>query len=384
MFRHIFIYNLKSIVRNRAVIFWSLIYPIALATLFHFAFANLTRSDTFTPINIALVSGSEISEGTAFHSALSSISDIDGKAEKSDIFRAKTVTAEQADGLLKDGAISAYILYDNDLRMVVGRTGFYQTITKMFLDDYLQSSATISSILSENPDAANQGLFEDIFQREAYLKEVPASSSSGSDITVIYFYALLAMTCLMGSTVAIDEIIKLQANMSPLAARINTAPIAKFRIFLYNLCATILFQLIVIMIVLAYLIFGLKVDFGHRSLYVLLTCLVGGITGVFFGTAVSAGFKAVGVKYAITIGGTMLSCFLAGMMNIDMKYIIQEHAPLIKYISPATLISDAFYSLYYYDGFARYLMNMSILCALSVVLCTVTCVILRRKSYASI
>ncbi len=192
------------------------------------------------------------------------------------------------------------------------------------------------------------------------------------------------MTCLMGSTVAIDEIIKLQANMSPLAARINTAPIAKFRIFLYNLCATILFQLIVIMIVLAYLIFGLKVDFGHRSLYVLLTCLVGGITGVFFGTAVSAGFKAVGVKYAITIGGTMLSCFLAGMMNIDMKYIIQEHAPLIKYISPATLISDAFYSLYYYDGFARYLMNMSILCVLSVVLCTVTCVILRRKSYASI
>jgi len=238
--------------------------------------------------------------------------------------------------------------------------------------------------MSENPEAVSHGLIENIAEGTDYFNEAPASSTGNVDTSVVYFYSLLAMTCLMGSTVSIVEIIKLQANMSPLASRINLAPVAKFRVFLYNLAAAILFQLIVILLVLAYLVFALGVDFGNRAGYVLLTCLIGGITGIFFGTAVSVGFRSEGIKFAITIGGTMLSCFLAGMMALDIKYLIQEHAPVVGYLSPANLISDAFYSLYYYDGLSRYFGNIGILCVFSVVFCAITCVVMRRKTYASI
>jgi ABC-2 type transport system permease protein len=108
------------------------------------------------------------------------------------------------------------------------------------------------------------------------------------------------------------------------------------------------------------------------------------MTGILFGTTVSVGFKTTGIKYGITIGGTMLSCFLSGMMASDIKYLISQNAPIVGYLSPATLISDAFYSLYYYDGFSRYFVNIAILCALCVLFGVITCVVLRRKTYASI
>jgi len=383
MFSHIFMYNLKTIFRNRPTIFWTLIYPIVLSTLFYFAFSNLVSAESFEPIGIAVVESSEFAAETGFYSALASVSDIDGAAEKEDIFRIQTVSQEEAEMLLENGNIAAYIFYDSGIKLAVADSGFGQTIAKVFIDDYLQASSTIHTILSQNPQAADQGLFTDFFERKEYLTEASTSASS-PDTTVIYFYALLAMTCLMGSTVAVEEIIKLQANMSPLASRINLAPVAKFSVFLYNICATIVFQMVVILLVLAYLMFALQIDFGAKTGLIILTCLISCITGVFFGTTVSVGFKNTGIKYAITIGGTMLSCFLAGLMFVDIKYMIQEKAPIIGYISPANLITDAFYSLYYYDGLSRYFENILLLVAYTVVMCIVTCLVMRRKKYASI
>jgi ABC-2 type transport system permease protein len=313
------------------------------------------------------------------------VSDLDGTSSQSDLFRASYASADEADRLLKSGDIAAYLIYDNELKMTVSGSGLDQTITKLFLDEYLKTDATIQSILKRYPDAAAEGLLTDlIYDKSDYLSEVPASSSGTPDSTVIYFYSLLAMACLMGSTVSIMEIIKLQANMSPFAARMNLAPASKFRVFVSNIAATVLFQLLVTEALLAYIALVLGIDFGPRIPYVLLTCVIGSICGIFFGTAVSVGFKSTGIKYAITIGTTMLSSFLAGMMAHEVKYLVSQHAPVISYLSPASLISDAFYSLYYYDDLSRYFLNLTILCVLSAVLCAITCLVLRRKSYASI
>jgi ABC-2 type transport system permease protein len=73
------------------------------------------------------------------------------------------------------------------------------------------------------------------------------------------------MTCLMGSTISIEEVMKLQANMSPLAARVNVSPVPKFRHFLYNISAAILFQMIAILLVLVYVIFILRIDFAVKK-----------------------------------------------------------------------------------------------------------------------
>ncbi|MEL7603392.1 MAG: ABC transporter permease, partial [Bacillota bacterium] len=100
--------------------------------------------------------------------------------------------------------------------------------------------------------AAAQAIFADIGNRMEYLVEQQDPNRPVST-TVIYFYALLAMTCLMGSTVAVDEVIKIQANMSARAARVNVAPLPKFRMFLCNISAVLLFEITVSLVVLAFL-----------------------------------------------------------------------------------------------------------------------------------
>jgi ABC-2 type transport system permease protein len=80
----------------------------------------------------------------------------------------------------------------------------------------------------------------------------------------------------------------------------------------------------------------------------------------------------------------MFGSFLSGMMMADMKYIIAKNVPILSYINPANLVSDSFYSLYYYDNFDRFNLNITILVIMTVILGVASYLGLRRKTYASI
>ena len=43
------------------------------------------------------------------------------------------------------------------------------------------------------------------------------------------------------------------------------------------------------------------------------------------------------------------------MMGVTLKYVIDKNVPIINLINPNNLITDGFYSLYYYDTLDRYL-----------------------------
>jgi ABC-2 type transport system permease protein len=382
MFKHAFVYNLKTILRERETVFWSLIFSLLLATLFYFAFGNLAESVKFDTIDIGLVESPLLNKGTQFHSVLSSVSDADGKSSEDDLFRVMTGSAEEAEEWLKNGRISGYIYYDGGIRLVVSGSGFNQTIIKTFLDEYNQTTQTVKGIIQDNPAALFKTI-TDVMNRKDFLIQTDASPSGG-DMISTFFYALLAMSCLIASTSSVYEITKLQANLSTLAARINCSPVRKFKLFLYNISASLFFQIIVVLIVLAYVMLVLGINFGERTGLIILTCIMGTITGVFFGTATGVLGKSEGMKTSITIGGTLFSCFLAGLMANNVKYFVQENMPIVRYISPANLITDAFYSLYYYDTLNRFWLNIAILGLISLVFCTITCLVLRRRTYASI
>ena len=52
MFYHNFKYNLKILFRNRALVFWTYIFPILLGTLFSLAFSNIENKEKLDIINI--------------------------------------------------------------------------------------------------------------------------------------------------------------------------------------------------------------------------------------------------------------------------------------------------------------------------------------------
>ncbi|MGL5693400.1 MAG: ABC transporter permease, partial [Peptostreptococcaceae bacterium] len=86
----------------------------------------------------------------------------------------------------------------------------------------------------------------------------------------------------------------------------------------------------------------------------------------------------------VLIGSTMMMSYLAGMMYDKMKYIINSNMPILSYLNPVNLIADSFYSLYYYDTVDKLFINISILCAFSIIFSVITYFVLRGQKYASL
>jgi ABC-2 type transport system permease protein len=364
--------------------FWTFLFPILLATLFNLGFANISSAENFSKIEIGIVNNDEYNKNTNFIKAIDSVSQSDKSAGKSNLFNVKYTSMGEASGLLKDNKIDGYIYFDNGIKLVVKESGLNQTIIKSFLDDFKETSSTMVTIINKNPAAVQKGLLNSVSNRTDYLKEVTASKSVPDNI-VTYFYALIAMTCLYGGFWGLKEVVAIQANQSPQGARINMAPTHKLKLFIASILAATTIQLLEVFALLGYLSFMLKVDFGSQVNYIALTCVISTITGVTFGTFIASIIKkGEGVKIGILIASTMTMCFLSGLMYDKMKYIISTTVPFLGYINPANLISDSFYSLYYYSTYTQFFTDIALLCIFTIFFSTITYLVLRRQKYASL
>lgn len=380
MFFHIFSARLKCLLRDRALVFWTLLFPIILAVFFSMAFSNLNKQETFQAFPIAVVQSDAYQKNTDFKNVLESVSKGDNR-----MFDLTVAGSSQAaDKLLSENKIKGYITVGDEIGMTVKASDLDQNILKAFLDNYRHTVSSVTSIIKTDPSAVQRGVLGSVGKQEDFTKEVPITSAS-PDNAVNYFYSLIAMACMYGGFWGLKEIMDIQANLSQRAARVNVAPVHKLKIFLSNFAAAVLINFSEILILLAFLTFGLHIDFGFKTGYVILTAFVGCVMGLSFGAFISALIKGgEGIKVAALIGISMLGSFLAGMMYQNMKYIIAQNAPIVSYLNPVNLLTDAFYSLYYYDTFTRYGTNMTLLGVLIVLFCGGTYFVIRRQKYASL
>lgn len=378
MFIHLFTYRLKCLLRDRVMVFWTLLFPLILATFFNLAFSNLNQNERFSPIDLAVVNNDAYHQAQDFNQTLKGVSEGEDR-----MFNLTETSLEEADQLLNDGEVVAYILVNPEIQMIVRKSGINQNIVKIFLEVYQQSTTAATKIITSNPQNSNQ-VIADLSVRLGYTKSV-SSNSAEPNVILNYFYSLLAMACIYGSFWGLKEVTDIQADLSTRAARINMSPVHKLKAFIYNMSASLLIQYAEILVLLAYLRFLLGIDFGNKTGYVLLTTFVGSIVGITFGAFISTVVKkGEGVKIAILIGTTMLGSFLAGMMFDKMKYIIAQNIPILSYINPVNLLTDAFYCLYYYDTFDRYWFNIGVLGIFTCIFCLGTYFIIRRQKYASL
>ena len=377
---HMFCYRLKCLARDRELVFWTLIFPLILATMFHFAFDQLMgRQEAFSPIGVAVVASDAYQQNITFRQALGAISE-PGESQLIEL----TVTDErEAFRLLEDGAVAGVITVGDSVGLTVSQSGIEQSILKAVLDEYAHRYATVTGILRANPAVAG-GLIRELRQTRSYTQQISFSSAE-PDTTLNFFYALIAMTCLYGGFWGLRNTTDMQADLSPQGARRSAAPTHKLGVVLYDLAAALTISLAEVMVLLAYLMLVLRVSFGNESWYVLLTSLVGCIAGVslgaFIGTYVR---KSEGAKTGILIGTSMTMSLLAGLMIDTMKDMIARKAPVLSYINPAALITDAFYSLYIFESHRRFFLNIGLLLLISSSMCILSFLRLRRDRYASL
>jgi ABC-2 type transport system permease protein len=379
--------RLKCLVKDKVNLFWALLFPIVLSSFFSLAFSKLYSSELFSSIPVAVVEDEAYINKKGFSELLKNVS-ISDSEDGTKLFKVTECSEDKAEELLDNNVVIGYILLgdetkENETKFIVKESGIEQTIVKSFLDKYSQIKNTITSIVKENPSLI-QTAIKSVSNQTEYIKEAP-DGKKAPDTQLNYYYALIGMACLFGSNWGLKEITNIQANLSSKGARINAAPINKMKLLLCNFLAALTVQFAGVLILLAYLSCVIKVEFGSKLGLVLLTCFIANIASISLGAMVSAIIKkGENIKSAILLAITLGGSFLSGLMMVEMKYIVSVKAPIMKYINPANLITDAFYSLYYYDTNTRFITNISILIAFSIVFNIVTYLVTRRTQYASI
>ncbi len=144
-------------------------------------------------------------------------------------------------------------------------------------------------------------------------------------------------------------------------------------------------SLVGVALLFLYTIFVLKVDYGTNLPLIVVLSLVGSLAGLSIGVAAASILKAdenlkTGVILAISLGG----CFFSGMMGITMKYVVDTNLPILNKINPANMITDGFYSLYYYETLDRFYFDLVSLLLFSGILLFASICVLRRQKYDSI
>lgn len=394
MFIQNFKYTLKILFKNKMLIFWTFAFPIILGTLFQMAFSDIEKSESFQVIDIAIVENDSFENNPLFKESFKALGD---SKNEDRLFNIQyTSNLEEANKLLDKDKIVGYLLLEERPKVVVKKSGVNQTILKYVTEEIIQQEDIIKTLVENKMmESSLQGEEINSFYEELYIEALEMMNTSRTNIkdttsdhlsyTMIEFYTLIAMACLYGGILGMVAINQNLANMSSNGKRVAISPVSKMKLVFSSALASYVTQLIGIILLFIYTIVVLKVDYGTHLLQVILLSLAGCFAGLSLGIAISCLVKqGENVKTGIIISVTMVGCFLSGMMGITMKYIIDKNIPILNQINPANMITDGFYSLYYYDTFDRFFKNFIGLIIFSLIMILLSIYSLRRQKYDSI
>lgn len=393
MFWHNFKYTLKVVLRDHALIFWTFAFPLILATFFSLAFSNITASEKLGLIDIAVVDNDAWRNDEVFRKAFETLSD---EASEDRLFRIQYVSKTEAEQLLADDEISGYLLLERswfspqrkalieflapppaDVPPVIftAKSDINSTILKSVVETVAEQASIIETVIETDPAKLANLAY-------AHAANLVDQSSTHLDYVMIEYYTLIAMICIYGGIIGMVAVNQLLANMSMSGQRIAVGPARKSTLVLAALCASYIIQLVAVALLFVYLIFVLHVDFGANLPLIILLALIGSLSGLALGVFLAATVKATATtKIGLILAIAMFGCFLAGMMGITMKYLVDTNLPLLNRLNPANLITDGLYALYYYDTFDRYWGNIITLVIISGVMIAISVYALRKEQY---
>lgn len=384
MFFRLYKYNLIRYGRQKIMIFWNLIFPIILGSLFQIAFGNYIEEEIiFHQIPVACVEEEDADEN--FTALLKGL-------EEEEMITVQFVEEKEAEELLQEDKVEG--IYRNgrkssssesggEIVLVVSDQGMNQSILSTILEKYEQIKAAFVNIGREHPEkiqaAAAQLEEECRYLREGSVLKEPVN------IVLDYFYSLLAMNCLMGATAGLMSAMEFKANLTDLAARQVVTGTRRFGILLPNLAAKITIQFVYLVFSLCYLMFALNVPLGSQWGFILLTLFVGDVLGIVFGFFIGVlGKMKYSVKESICVMMMLVSSFFSGLMVAGVMRAMETYVPIFNRINPASLIVKSLYSLNIYDTYERYFQCMGNMLLMILVLGTGAFALVRRERYASV
>ncbi len=389
---HLIKYRFFSVLREKTTMFWGFVFPLILCTLFYVTFGDI--DNTLDCINTAAVVRNDTTEAKAFEVFLKAVED-----SGEDLFAVEWMEEKEAKEKLEDGKISGVFYVDTEPELFVAGSGMEESVLQAVLESYMGRCQVIQDVLREKPEelfslfgkADTDAIYSEISDKissQAIQEEYVTETSLGgkkTDGMIQYFFSLIGMTCMFGCFLGFDSVMTLQANISPVGARRCVGSVSKFRLLMIDFILICIVNYVETIVLFVYMTKVLKLDMGNEwgknLLIAFLGCLVGVAMGILVG---SIGKWKEGTKIAVMLSVSLGSSFLSGLMVSGIKGLIEEKCPIINRINPASLISDAFYSVAIYQDGSRYVRDVVTMAVLAVIFLAGSFLMVRRVRYDSI
>lgn len=378
---HLFRYRFVQTIRNSSNMFWALLFPIILGTLFYLSFGSAglesTGESRWDKIKVTVVKDTDPSENAqAFEGFLTQM---DGETlDIQDIS-----TESEALSALNEETISGIFYVRDTPSLTVAKNGLNESILTSVLESYNQNAAMFREITMTHPEKLPDALDA----MNDYRNTTAEVSLGGKDLNpnVQYFFALVAYACLSGAFLGVQSSIDGQANISALGARRSITPTHKLTLILIDMAVLFIIHFFNILILCLYITHVLGISLGNDVGALLLVDFMGSMIGICLGVAIGCLARiSYGMKIGVCVLFTLFPGFLAGLMFGNMKNIIELHCPIINRINPAAVLSDAFYCMGIYNDMERFTRCLVILAVMSTLLLTVAFLGIRRERYDSI
>ena len=369
-------YSFLAKIRDFSLVFWPFVFPLVLTTAMYFSIGQMEESD-FETIPVAIVTQST-GEEDVFQEYLETMGD-----DKEALINVRPMAEEEAVTALENGDIEGIFYSREEPSLTVGGSGLAQSILQMILESYTEGKQTLEDVSKIHPDRMEAA----IRQMSDYGSVTEEVSLGGrtTNTTAQFFYAMIGMACLYGCFIGYQSAMDLQANLSALAARRCVSPVHRMRWILSETAVSFGIHFVNMLVLLAYMKYILRLEFAGSYAEMIPVVIIGSMIGVTMGMFItSIGKMGESVKIGIMISVSLALSFLAGLMNADIKNVIDRNVPLLNRINPAALISDALYCLNVYNAPARYMQDIVILSVMCAFLLAGTFLIVRRERYGSI
>lgn len=375
----LFAIRLKMLLKSRANVFWTFIYPLLLGLFFYMGFGNLSSRSSFATVHVFVAS--DMADPVLLEAFTSAEYD-DGKK----VFQVDAeLSREELEAVLQEERITGYVYREGgEITYRIRTNGIGESIIKSFLDEFIQMEHLFQELGQLDPDV-RAGMLADLMKDNRYLQEINTATNPDYNNFVIYFYALIAMTCMFGSFWGVSLVGDLQADNSYRALRTAIAPESKLKLLTIYFLAALALHFSGNLLLIFYLKYILDVEFSQNLLLIILASFVGCVAGIAMGTFLAGIIRAPErKKEGIMVVVSLFSSALSGLMMVKVKYWAETYFPPLRFINPAGLVTDSFFSLYYFSDLSRYIRDLLTLSVLSILLVFGTYLKMRGEKYDSV
>lgn len=262
------------------------------------------------------------------------------------------------------------------------------SILMMVMDEYAAKSDMLKNMIENNPAALSDSLvLESMFDRVEATTQIEVTHNQPKE-SVRYYFALLGMAALFGGSVSLVAFQRMKPNVSALGARRTIAPCSHRMTVVATLAACWIINFVCLLIAYAFLRTVIGMDFAGRDVACIVVIAVSSLMALSLGCAISAIPKVPeNGKSGILSGIVCFSALFAGLYGqptMELADSIAINAPVLAWINPATQISQAFYSVMYYDSLAPMGLHLLALLVMTAVFFVLSVRSIRSQRYASI